>query len=88
MTEEYLRCKRLEAHEDLLGWWHDNCKTFPFLAELARIYWACPSTSVASERLFSGAGMIYDEEISKLSPERAQKLLFLKHNLPIIKFEY
>lgn len=88
MIEEYLKCKRLEAHEDPLAWWHDNCKNFPFLAELARIYLACPSTSVASERLFSGAGMIYDEKRSKLSPERAQKLLFLKHNLPIIKFEY
>ena len=88
MLEDYLKGKRLEPHKDPLTWWHDNGKTFPLLAELARTHLACPSTSVASERLFSGAGLIYDEKRSKLSPERAQKLLFLKHNLPIVKFEY
>ena len=88
MIEQYLKCKRLGAHENPLVWWQDNCTTFPCLAELARTYLACPSTSVASERLFSGAGLIYDEKRSRLSPERAQKLLFLKYNLPIVKFKY
>ena len=88
MIEKYLKCKRLEAHEDPLAWWQDNCTTFPCLAELARTHLACPSTSVASERLFSGAGLIYDEKRSRLSPDRAQKLLFLKYNLPIVKFKY
>src|ERR1700755_1659121 len=78
IIENYLKLPRLEADKDQLVWWRDNCKSFRLLSELARTYLACPSTSVASERLFSGAGLIYDEKRTKLSPERAQKLLFLK----------
>src|SRR6201990_45153 len=88
IIENYLKLPRLEADKDQLLWWRDNCKCFPFLAELARTYLECPSTSVASERLFSGAGLIYDEKRTKVSPERAQKLLFLKNNLPIINFKW
>lgn len=88
IIDDYVKCRRLEAHEDPLAWWRDNCRRFPYLAQLARTYLGCPSTSVASERLFSGAGIIYDEKRSRLSSERAQKLLFLKHNLPIIDFKY
>jgi hypothetical protein len=53
---------------------------------LARSYIACSPSSAASENLFSGAGLIYDEKRTKLTPERAEKLLFLKFNLPVIKF--
>src|ERR1700755_3303372 len=88
IIENYLKLPRLEADKDQLFWWRYNCKSFPFPAELARTYSACPSTSVASERLFSGAGLIYDEKRNKLSPERAQKLLFLKNNLLIINFKW
>src|ERR1700755_2939720 len=55
IIENYLKLPRLEADKDQLVWWRDNCKSFPFLPELARTYSACPSTSVVSERLFSGA---------------------------------
>ena len=88
MIEKYLKLKRIPTSEDPLLWWSSNKDLFPELAELARSYLACSSSSVASERLFSGAGMIYDEKRSRLAPERAQKLLFLKHNLPIIDFKY
>ena len=88
IIENYLKLPRLKADKDQLGWWRDNCKSFPFLTELARTYLACPSTIVASERLFSGAGLIYDEKRKNPSPERAQKLLFLKNNLSIINFKW
>src|ERR1700755_2745584 len=80
IIENYLKLPRLEADKDQLVWWRDNCKSFPFLAELARTYSACPSTSRAA--------LIDDEKRNKLSPERAQKLLFLKNNLPIINFKW
>ncbi|KAL7630035.1 UNVERIFIED_CONTAM: hypothetical protein RMT77_019840 [Armadillidium vulgare] len=88
IIENYLKLRRLEADKDQLVWWRDNCKSFPFLSELARTYLVRPSTSVACERLFSGAGLIYDEKRIKLSPERARKLLFLKNNLAIINFKW
>src|ERR1700755_2397871 len=76
IIENYLKLPRLEADKDQLVWWRDNCKSFPFLAELARTYLACPSTSVASERLFSGAGLIYDEKRTKLHLKKLKSSYF------------
>ena len=47
---------------------------------VARRFLSAPSTSVASERMFSGAGNIYSDSRSRLSPERAEMLLFIKYN--------
>ncbi|KAF2355708.1 LPS-induced tumor necrosis factor alpha factor [Trinorchestia longiramus] len=57
--------------EDPLLWWRTKAQLYPSLATLARTYLACPSSSVASERLFSGAGIIYDKKSSPCdsSPE-------------------
>ena len=84
----YLKEKRIDIDQDPLEWWKVRAKTYPELSDFARSYLACPPSSVASERLFSGAGQIYDEKRSRLSAERAEKLLFLKFNLPTIEFEY
>ena len=40
-------------------WWTLNLKSYPLLSTLARKYLSAPPTSVASERVFSGAGIIY-----------------------------
>ena len=42
-------------------WWNNNQLRYPLLANLARCYLCSPPTSVPSERLFSGAGILYDE---------------------------
>ena len=47
---------------------------------VARRFLSAPSTSVASERMFSGAGNIYSDSRSRLSPERTEMLLFIKYN--------
>jgi len=49
---------------------------------------SAPPTSVASERLFSSAAQIYTDRRLRLLPKRADMLLFVKHNLPIVKFNY
>jgi len=40
-----------------------------------------PATSVSSERAFSAANDIISERRSKLKPDNAEMLLFLKRNL-------
>ena len=39
-------------------WWAVNLKCYPLLSELAKKYVSAPTTSIASERVFSGAGII------------------------------
>ena len=48
--------------------WANNRVYYPSLAKLAS------SNSVPSERLFYGAGDIYDEKRNRLGPEKAETL--------------
>ena len=41
-------------------WWAVNLNCYPLLSELAKKYLSAPPTSVASERVLSGAGIICD----------------------------
>ena len=66
------------------SWWKDNTSRFPLLAKLARKYLSAPPTSVPSERLFSSAGHIYTEKRNRLSPDKAEQLLFITGNLELI----
>jgi len=71
-------------------WWRENESRFPFpvLGRLARRYLAAPCTSVASERLFSAAGQVYTDQRSRLAPERAEMIVYVKHNLRAINYDY
>ena len=65
-------------------WWENNRSRFAILSQLALRYLTPPPTSVPSERLFSVAGDIYDEKRNRLSPEKAEILLFIKNNFHLI----
>ena len=54
-------------------------------AKLAKRYLCSPPTSVPSERLFSGAGILYDERRNKLTAEHAEMLLFIKNNMNLLQ---
>ena len=58
-----------------------------YLPRLAKRYLSTPPSSIFSERMFSQAGNIYTEKRNHLSPELADKLLFLHHNLQIYDLE-
>lgn len=73
---------------DPLAWWKANSSRYPKLNKLAREYLGPPPSSVASERLFSTAGDIVTDARSRLLPERAEQLIFLKVNLPAINFRF
>jgi hypothetical protein len=81
----YMKIKRLGADDNSFVWWNQNRKKFPTLAEIARCFLAAPPTSVPSEQLFSGAGLILDKKRLRTSGEATEKLLFLKYNLLFIR---
>jgi hypothetical protein len=54
---------------DSVIWWQQNYHRFPLLASLARRFLAAPTSSVASERLFSTAGDVLTDSRSCPLPE-------------------
>ena len=58
------------------------------IAGVARRYLGAPCTSVESERLFSSAGHVFTDQRNRLAVERAEMIIFVKHNLPAINFDY
>ena len=69
--------------EDPLLWWKSHQHEFPLLACVARRVLCVPGTSVPSERVFSTAGDVISAQRANLSPENADMLIFLKHNMCI-----
>lgn len=78
----------IAVKQDPLAWWKANEYRFPCLAQLAKVNLGPPPSSVQSERIFSIAGEVYDDRRSRLLPQNAEKLVFLKFNLPLLNFKY
>ena len=79
--ERYLSEPLIDFHtSNCYTWWNENSKRYPCLSKLAQGYLSAPPTSVPSERLFSGASIIYDDKRNRLAPERAETLLLIKNN--------
>ena len=55
---------------------------FSALSKLARRFLSAPATSVPSEQLFSGAGIIFEPKRNRIQGKMVEKLLFLKYNFP------
>lgn len=79
--DSYLRAPVINKDSDPVKWWRENKQLYPNLSSLARIYLSAPGTSVYSERVFSEAGNVYTDKRSRLSPDHAELLIFLHHNL-------
>jgi len=69
-------------------WWRENHHLYPNVARVAKRYLSAPPTSIASERLFSSASRVFTDRRNRLAPKKADMLLFIKHNLPLISFKY
>ena len=88
-VDQFLSAPLLDFKKgNLFKWWQDNYKHYPILAKVSRRYLPSPATSVHSERLFSGAGEIYDEKQSWLQPELAESLLMIKYNFTLVGNDY
>uniref|UniRef100_A0A915D1X9 HAT C-terminal dimerisation domain-containing protein n=1 Tax=Ditylenchus dipsaci TaxID=166011 RepID=A0A915D1X9_9BILA len=73
---------------DCMEYWKNNCKIFPSLASVARRFLSSPSTSVASEQLFSVARDVFHYRRFKLAPKNAEMLVFLNKVLPLLHYQY
>jgi hypothetical protein len=60
-----------------LEWWCKNGSKFPILAKVARECLQTPSTSAASERLFSESGLVSTKKRNRLLHELIEELVFL-----------
>ncbi|XP_053303387.1 zinc finger BED domain-containing protein 4 [Pleuronectes platessa] len=81
--DSYLSEVPIPRSDNPLTYWRTNQGRFPDLAQMARRYLAAPCTSTDSERLFSAASHVLDEKRNRLTCDKAEKLLFIKKNLPL-----
>lgn len=88
MVEMYLKEPVLSYLEHIhpLTYWKEKKPLWPCLADLACKYLSIPPSSAASERLFSSAADVVSQERNRILPEKAEMLLFLKKNLPVVGF--
>ncbi len=80
----YLSEPPISRSESPLQFWKNNMSRFPALAQAARKYLSAPCTSVDSQRLFSAASNVIDEKRNRLMCEKAEMLLFIKKNTPLL----
>lgn len=82
--EIYLAENPISREDSPLQYWTVNKLRFPTLAQLSQKYLSAPCSNVDSERLFGSVSHIVDDKRNRLTAEHAEKLLFLKKNLPIV----
>lgn len=82
--QTYLTEQTVPRSDSPFQYWGVNQIRFPTLAATAAKFLCAPCTSVDSERLFSVASNIIDARRNRLGGERAEMLIFLKKNLPLL----
>ena len=78
--ELYKAEKSPDLDSDPLSWWNARRLLYPLMCKLVEKYFAFVATSVPSERLFSASGNVIVNKRNRLTPENADKLIFLHEN--------
>ncbi|KAI6647671.1 Zinc finger BED domain-containing protein 4 [Oopsacas minuta] len=86
--ECYLEDPLLPRSKDPLLWWKRNDTIYSNLVPVAVKYLSAPPSSIYSERLFSTAGIIFEERRSSLLPENGERLIFIQKNLSLFNYKY
>jgi hypothetical protein len=77
---DYLNEEVITIQSDPIEWWSTQKHRYPKLVSCAKKFLAPPPGSVASERLFSQAGLLYEPDRNRLSGKHAEQFLLLKFN--------
>ncbi len=72
--------REISRNENPLEWWRLNRSKYPKISQMAYKYLCITATSVPSERMFSASGHLTSDKRSRLTPDNANLLLFLKKN--------
>ena len=75
--DKYLTNPLIPRSSNSLLWWKENALSYPNLVGVAIKYLGTPPSSVYSERLFSSAGIVFEERRNKLLPDIGERLLFI-----------
>ena len=68
-----------------LGWWRTNHDLYPSISKIAKKVLSIPSTSAASERVFSSGGGTITKLRSSLHSDNAADLIFLKGSWGVVE---
>ena len=72
--------QKVLEYENPLVWWKERQSVYPTLAQMARRILCIPATSAPSERLFSSAGLTISADRTRMLPEHAESVLFIREN--------
>lgn len=76
----YMSLPPAQNDADPLAWWINHKNEMPNLIKIAADYLSVPSSSVASERMFSSAGRLLNKLRCSLSAKHIDQILFLNKN--------
>lgn len=82
----YINESLIDSESDPLIYWKMKEIEMPILAKFAKKFLSAPMGSVASEREFKVASDITGGDRTRLLPENAEMLLFLKYNLRAVGY--
>ena len=78
----------MERNGNPYVWWSGNANRYKVLSKFATKYLSAPCSSVYSERLFSEAGLVYENKRSRLLPINAERFVLIHHNFNLVDFKY
>ena len=81
----FIREPQLQPDDDALEWWSKNECRFPMVTQLARQLQPGRMSCTCDCRIFSAAGLIFNNIRSSLSPKNVDTLVFLNKNLPSLR---
>ena len=84
--EQFLGLPVAKHNADPLEWWEKNEQQFPRLAAVARQVLSVQPTSTPSERVFRASGIVFSKKRISLTPDNANKLIFMHLNDAVFNF--